>query len=44
MAYFTPGLPTRIVTDASPIGLGAILEQKNRVTESIDGCIMRVVN
>ena len=38
MAYFTPGLPTRIVTDASPVGLGAILEQ-NRVTESIDRCI-----
>ena len=28
MAYFTPGLPTRIVTDASPVGLSAILEQK----------------
>ena len=28
MAYFTPGLPTRIMTDASPVSLGAILEQK----------------
>ena len=28
MAYFTPGLPTRIMMDASPVGLGEILEQK----------------
>ena len=28
MAYFTPGPPTSIVTDASPVGVGAILEQK----------------
>jgi hypothetical protein len=29
MAYFTQGLPIRITTDASPFGLGAILEQEH---------------
>jgi hypothetical protein len=28
MAYFNQGLPIRITTDASPVGLGAILEQQ----------------
>ena len=28
MAYFKSGAETRIITDASPVGLGAVLEQK----------------
>ena len=28
MAYFTKDAKTRLVTDASPVGLGAILEQQ----------------
>ena len=28
MAYFTTGAKTRVITDASPVGLGAILEQQ----------------
>jgi len=30
MAYFTQGAETRLTTDASPVGVGAILEQKQK--------------
>ena len=28
MAYWRPDVDTRLITDASPVGLGAILEQR----------------
>lgn len=30
VAYFTPGMETELIVDASPVGLGALLVQKNK--------------
>ena len=33
MAYYIPDAETKIIVDASPIGLGAILSQKQKIGE-----------
>jgi len=35
LAYFDPKAPTRIVADASPVGLGAVLVQKQKGVERV---------
>ena len=44
MAFFKQGAETRITTDASPVGIGAVLEQKKEKMASTDLCTMWAVS
>ena len=42
MSYFNPAQETEVIVDASPVGLGGLLAQDNKVTSYASGALSDV--